>query len=46
MNDLEGLDKPNNVAGVKRASEQTEAEGAPDPKFAKFDDGPCLCVCM
>ena len=46
MNDLEVLDKPNDVAGVKRASDETEAEGAPDPKFAKFDDGACLCVCM
>jgi hypothetical protein len=40
------LDEPNDVAGVKRASEETEAEGAPDPKFAKFDDGACLCVSM
>jgi hypothetical protein len=46
MNDLEVLDEPNDVAGVKRASEETEAEGAPDPKFAKFDDGVCLCVSM
>ena len=46
MNDLEVLDEPNDVAGFKRASEETEAEGAPDPKFAKFDNGACLCVCM
>jgi hypothetical protein len=46
MNDLGGLDEPTDVAGVKRASEETEAEGAPDPKFAKFDDGACLCVCV
>ena len=46
MNDLEELDEPNDVAGVKRAREETEAEGAPDPKFAKFDDGACLCVCV
>ena len=46
MNDLEVLDGPNDVAGVKRASEAPEAEGAPDPKFAKFDDGACLCVCV
>ena len=44
MNDLEVLDEPNDVAGVKRASEETEAEGAPCPKFAKFDNGACLCV--
>ncbi len=25
---------------------ETEAEGAPDPKFAKFDDGACMCVRM
>jgi hypothetical protein len=46
MNDLEVLDDPNDVAGVKRAREETEAKGAPQPKFAKFDDGACLCVCM
>ena len=46
MNDLEVLDDPNDVAGVKRAREETEAEGAPDPKVAKFDDGACLCVCV
>ena len=46
MNDMEVLDEPNDVADIKRASEETEAEGAPDPKFAKFDDGACLCVCM
>ena len=46
MTDLEVLDEPNDVTGVKRASEETEAEGAPGPKFAKFDDGACLCVCM
>ena len=46
MADLEVLDEPNDVAGVKRASEETEAEGAPDNKFAKFDDGACHCVCM
>jgi hypothetical protein len=46
MNDLEVLDEPNDVAGVKRACEETEAEGAPDPKFAKVDDGACLCACM
>ena len=46
MNDLEVLDEPNDVTGVKRAREETEAEGAPEPKFAKFDDGACLCVCM
>lgn len=31
MNDLEQLDEPNGIAGVKRASDETEAEGAPDP---------------
>jgi hypothetical protein len=49
MNDLEVLDEPNDVAGVKRGSEQTEAEGAPGPKFAKFDDGAwlaCVCACI
>ena len=44
MNDLEGLDEPNDVAGVKRASEETEAEGAPDRKLAKSDDGACMSV--
>ena len=24
---------------VKRASEETEVEAAPDPKFVEFDDG-------
>ena len=43
---LEVLDEPNDVAGVKRASEETEAEGAPGPKFAKFDDGAsCVYIC-
>ena len=46
MNDPEVLDGPNDVAGVKRASEETKAEDAPDPKFAKFDDGACLYVCV
>ncbi len=46
MNDLEVLDEPNDVAGVKRAREETEAEGATDPKFAKFDNGACLYVCV
>ncbi len=46
MNDLEVLDEPSDIPGVKRSSEETEAEGAPDPKFAKFDDGACLCVCV
>jgi hypothetical protein len=46
MNDLEVLDEPNDVTGVKRARAETEAEGAPDPKFAKFDNGACLCVCV
>ena len=46
MNDLEVLDEPNDVTGVKRASEETEAGGALDPKFAKVDDGACMCVCM
>jgi hypothetical protein len=45
MNALDEL-KDVAVAGVKRASKGTEAEGAPDPKFAKFDDGACLCVCV
>jgi hypothetical protein len=46
MNNLEVLDEPHDAAGVKRASEETEAEGAPDPKFAKFDNGASLCVCL
>ncbi len=46
MSDLEVLDESNDVAGVKRASEETEAEGAPCPKFAKFDNGACPCVCV
>jgi hypothetical protein len=46
MTDLEGLDELNDVAGVKRAREETEAEGTPDPKFAKFDSGACMCVRM
>jgi hypothetical protein len=36
MNDLEQLDQPNGIAGFKRASEETEAEGAPDlPRQSK-----------
>ncbi len=45
MNVLEVLDAPNDVTDVKRAREETEAEGAPEPKFAKVDDGACLYVC-
>ena len=40
---MNALDELNDVAGVKRAREETEAEGTPDPKFAKFDNGACLC---
>jgi hypothetical protein len=43
---MNALDELNDVAGVKRASKGTDAEGAPDPKFAKFDDGACLRVCV
>ncbi len=46
MNDLEVLDEPHDAARVKRASEETEAEGTPDPKFAKFDNGASLCLCV
>ena len=43
---MNALDELNDVAGVKRASKGIEAEGAPDPKFAKFDDDACLRVCV
>jgi hypothetical protein len=43
---MNALDELNDVPGVKRASEKTEAEGAPDPKFAKFDHGACPRVCV
>ncbi len=43
--EIQQLNEPDDVAGVKRASEEAEAEGGPDPKFAKFDDGACHRVC-
>jgi len=43
--EIQQLNELNDVAGVKRASEEAEAEGGPDRKFAKFDDGACLREC-
>ncbi len=41
---MDDVDMLTDIAGVKRASEETEAEGAPDRKLAKSDDGACLSV--
>ena len=41
---MDDVDMLTDIAGVKRASEETEAEGAPDRKLAKSDDGACMSV--
>jgi hypothetical protein len=43
---MDDVDMLTDIAGVKRASEGTEAAGAPDRKLAKSDDGACMSVCV